>query len=41
MDGDLEFDFLVIKGVVSVMTWSVVVMGFVVGGSKAGAKGGE
>jgi len=41
MEGDLELVFLTIKGVVSVMMWSVVVMGFAVGGSRAGVKGGE
>jgi hypothetical protein len=41
MEGDLEFDFLTIRGVVSVMIWSVVVIGFAVGGSKAGVRGGE
>jgi hypothetical protein len=41
MEGDLEVDFLTIRGVVSVMIWFVVVMGFAVGGSKAGVNGGE
>lgn len=41
MEGDLELDFRTIKGVVSVMIWLVVVMGFAAGGSKAGVNGGE
>ena len=41
MEGDLEFDFLKIRGVVSVMIWLVVVIGLAVGGSKAGVNGGE
>lgn len=41
MEGDLELDLLTIRGVVSVMIWLVVVIGFAVGGSKAGVNGGE
>lgn len=41
MEGDLELDFLTIRGVVSVMIRLVVVIGFAAGGSKAGANGGE
>jgi hypothetical protein len=41
MEGDLELDFLTIKGVVSVIMWPVVVTGFAVGGSRAGVNGGE
>lgn len=41
MEGDLELAFLTIRGVVSVMIWLVVVIGFAVGGSKAGVNGGE
>ena len=40
-EGDLELPFLTIRGVVSVMTWVVVVIGFAAGGSKAGVNGGE
>jgi hypothetical protein len=41
MDGDLELDFLTIRGVASVTMWLVVVIGFAVGGNKAGVSGGE
>ena len=41
IEGDLEFDFLTIRGVVSVMIWLVAVIGSAVGGSKEGANGGE